>query len=179
MTCRKVPGGFVALPFALCLIALASAEPAAAAPCNSPGLLGVVVVCSPGGSETPRPPGKPTPTATASPTGQPLPQPDPGAAAPSGGASTPSPQVIVVPEPMKVPVQVTAGVAVPLPTPAQPPPSAQNSALAAGPRADPGGPARNSPPGALTFSAAGLLLAFGGALIIAGGMVGLRRYPLP
>ncbi|MBB6405574.1 hypothetical protein [Arthrobacter sp. AZCC_0090] len=177
MTRRKVPVALVALPFALWLIALATAGTAVAAPCDSQGLLGLVGACSPGSSPTPRPSGKPSPPVTPSPPVQPQPQPDPGATTPAGVASPPSSAVTVEPGPTKAAPSATTGGAAPLPIATPPAPSAQNSASAAGPRFDPGGPARNSQPVAPTFSVAGLLVAFGGALITAGGMVGLRRYP--
>lgn len=177
MTRRKVPAALVAIPFALCLIALAPAGSAVAAPCDSPGLLGLVGMCSPSSSPTPRPSGKPAPPGTPSPPVQPQPQPDPGAAVPAGGASLPSPVPTVGPDPIKSAPPTATGSAAPSPIATPLAPSAQNSASAAGPRVDPGGPAPNSQPGVPTVSVAGMLLAFGGALIAAGGMVGLRRYP--
>lgn len=177
MTSRKGPAAVVALGFALCLIALASAEPAAAETCDSPGLLGLVGTCSPENSATPRPSGKPTPPATPSPPAQPQPQPDPGATAPPAGGSIPTPELTGETEPTKVAPPVTTGAASPSTITAQPTPSAQNSASAAASRADPGGPAGNGQSVGPSVSLAGMLLAFGGALIAAGGVVGLRRYP--
>ena len=178
MTRRKVPVALVALPFALCLIALAPAEPAGAASCDSQGLLGVVGMCSPGSSPSPRPSGKPTPSATASPPVQPQPQPDPGVAVPPGGASTSAPAVTAEPAPSQVAPPATNVAAVPSPIVSSPSPSTQNSAPAAdAARIDPGSPAQGDHPIAPTFPVAGILVAFGGTLIAAGGVVGLRRYP--
>ncbi|MGO4585424.1 hypothetical protein AB4Z38_16300 [Arthrobacter sp. 2RAF6] len=178
MTRRKVPAALVALPFALCLIALAPAGTAGAAPCDSQGLLGVVGMCSPGSSPSPRPSGKASPSATASPPVQPQPQPDPGVAVPPGGAPTPSPAVTAEPAPAQVAPPGTTTAAVPSPIVSSPSPSTQNSAsAAAAARIDPGSPAQSDHPIAPTVSVAGILVAFGGTLIVAGGVVGLRRYP--
>ncbi|MFB9820972.1 hypothetical protein [Arthrobacter ramosus] len=177
MTRRKVPVALVALPFALCLIALAPAETAGAASCDSQGLLGVVGMCSPGSSPSPRPTGKATPSTTASPPVQPQPQPDPGVAVPPGGASTTAPAVTAEPAPTQVAPPATITAAVPSPIVSNPSPSTQNSASAAAARIDPGAPAQSDHPIAPTVSVAGILVAFGGTLIAAGGVVGLRRFP--
>ncbi|MEW1823279.1 hypothetical protein AB0323_21160 [Arthrobacter sp. NPDC080031] len=177
MTRRKVPVALVALPFALCLIALVPAQTAGAASCDSQGLLGVVGMCSPGGSPSPRPSGKPTPSATAIPPVQPQPQPDPGVAIPPGGASTTAPALTAEPAPTQVALPATTTAAVPSPIVSSPSPSAQNSASAAAARIDPGSPAQGDRPLAPTISVAGILVAFGGSLIAAGGVVGLRRFP--
>ncbi|WP_442544337.1 hypothetical protein ACSBOX_00665 [Arthrobacter sp. KN11-1C] len=178
MTRRKVQVALVALPFALCLMALAPAETAGAANCSSQGLLGVVGMCAPSGSQSPRPSVKPTPSATPSPPLQPQPQPDPGVVVPPGGASTPSPAVTAQPSPTQVAPPATTVAAVPTPTVSNPSPSVQNSTSAAvASRIDPGTPAQGDHPIAPSVSVAGILLAFGGTLIAAGGVVGLRRYP--
>lgn len=178
MTRRKVPAAAVALPFVLCLIALAPAQTAAAAPCDSQGLLGVVGVCSPENSPSPRPTGKPAPSATALPPVQPQPQPDPGVAVPPRGASTPSTAAIVEPDPTQAAAPSTTAAAVPSPVVSSPNPSTPGSTSAAsGARLDPASAASADHPDAPTVSLAGILLAFGGTLIAVGGLVGLRRYP--
>ncbi|MDQ0212279.1 hypothetical protein [Arthrobacter bambusae] len=54
----------------------------------------------------------------------------------------------------------------------------QNSTSAAvASRIDPGTPAQGDHPFAPSLSVAGILLAFGGTLIAAGGVVGLKRFP--
>ncbi|MEV8148402.1 hypothetical protein AB0O52_09630 [Arthrobacter sp. NPDC080073] len=176
MTRRKVPVALVALPFALCLIALAPAQTAGAASCDSQGLLGVVGMCSPGGAPSPRPSGKPTPSATAIPPVQPQPQPDPGVAVPPAGASTTAPALTAEPARTQVAPPASTAAAVPSPIVSSPSPSAQNSAsAAAAARIDPGSPARGDRPLDPTVPVAGILVAFGGSLIAAGGVVGLKR----
>ncbi len=175
MTRRKVPAAAVALPFVLCLIALAPAETAMAAPCDPQGLLGVVGVCSPDNSPSPRPTGKPAPSATAAPPVQPQPQPDPGVVLPPRGASTPSTAAIVEPDPTQAAPPATTAAAAPSPIPSSPSPSTPHSTSAAA--GDPGAPNQGDRPVAPAVSLPGILLAFGGTLIAAGGLVGLKRYP--
>ncbi|WP_133204878.1 MULTISPECIES: hypothetical protein [Arthrobacter] len=104
----------------------------------------------------------------------PQPQPDPGTVRPTVGASTP-PQMTAELQP----AETTAAVPTPVPSPRTslaPSPSSQSTMAVAVPGTD--GPSQAAPTVSPTFSVAGMLLAFGGAMIAAGGVVGLRRYPL-
>lgn len=183
---RKVLGVIAAIPIAVCLCALSPAGPAAAAPCDPGGsLLGLVGLCPPSGPSPPPPSGKTTPSGTPGPTRspeQPSPQPAPGTVTSRpGDAPSPSPADAVQRKPTDAPTQTgTAGVSgsgashsVPSPPP---------SAPVLGSGVDTGGSAQSistaaAPREATPSPAAGLLLVLGGALVAAGGVVGLRRYP--
>jgi hypothetical protein len=177
MTSRMIPGAVAALAVSFCLIAWGPAGSATAAPCDSPpDLLGLVGVCSPS-SPASRPTDKPAPSGTPGSPGQPQPQPDPGAAVPSGGASAPSSRPSVATEPSKVPTPATTEAGVQSPIATRTSPSTQASTPAMDSDIGRSGSTQDGRPVAPAVSVAGILLAFGGALIAAGGMVGLRRYP--
>ena len=175
MTSRKVRVTVSALVFFGCLILLVPASPATAAPCNQGGLLGLVPMCSPGNSSSPSPSVKSTPPVAQPAPLPPQPQPDPGTVRPTVAASKPAQTAELQP------AETTATPTTPVPAPSPqttlvPTPSSQSTAAVAAPGA--GGPSQAAPTVSPTFSVAGMLLAFGGAMIAAGGVVGLRRYPL-